>query len=70
MICDEWLWCAIAAPGAIPRHLRNLRRDMRLFVLLPRRSERSYPRAVKVKMSNQPKKRLPAATRELHKGSK
>lgn len=24
MICDEGLRCAIAAPGAIPRHLRNL----------------------------------------------
>src|SRR5215510_1327416 len=23
--CDEWLWCAVAAPGAIPRHLRNIR---------------------------------------------
>ena len=25
LICDEWLWCALASPGAIPRHLRNLR---------------------------------------------
>jgi hypothetical protein len=61
MICDEWLWCAIASPGAIPRHLRNLRENINLFVLPPRRSERSYPRAVKVKMSNYPKKHRPAA---------
>jgi hypothetical protein len=69
MICDEWLWCAIAAPGAIPRHLRNLRKNISLFVLPPRRSERSYPRAVKVKMSNYLKKHRPA-TCERHKGAK
>jgi hypothetical protein len=57
MICDEWLWCAIAKPGAIPRHLRDLRKQIARFVLPPRRSERSYPRAVKVKMSNYRKKR-------------
>lgn len=57
MICDEWLWCAIAAPGAIPRHLRKLREQLKLFVLPPRRFERIYPRAVKVKMSNYAKKR-------------
>jgi hypothetical protein len=21
LICDEWLWCAVATPGAIPKHL-------------------------------------------------
>jgi len=26
LICDEWIRCANASPGAIPRHLRNLRR--------------------------------------------
>lgn len=62
MICDEWLWCAIASPGAIPRHLRNLRQKISLFVLPSRRSERSYPRAVKVKMSGYNKKRRPAKT--------
>lgn len=57
MICDEWLWCALASPGAIPRHLRNLRANVASFILPPRRSERSYPRAVKVKMSSYPRKR-------------
>jgi hypothetical protein len=57
MICDEWLWCAIASPGAIPRHLRNLRASLTGLILPPRRSGRSYPRAVKIKMSSYPRKR-------------
>ncbi len=57
LICDEWLWCAIASPGAIPRHLRDLRDSLKTLVLPRRRSERSYPRAVKLKMSNYPRKR-------------
>jgi hypothetical protein len=61
MICDEWLWCAIASPGAIPRHLRNLRAALVGLVLPPRRSERAYPRAVKIKMSNYARKRRPVA---------
>lgn len=56
-ICDEWLWCAAASPGAIPRHLRNLRAKLSRYVLPPRRANRRYPRAVKIKMSNYPKKR-------------
>jgi len=59
MICDEWLWSAIASPGAIPRRLRELRASVKLFVLPERRTERSYPRAVKVKMSNYARKRRP-----------
>ncbi len=57
LICDEWLWCAIAAPGAIPKHLRNLRASLKTLILPLRRSERRYPRAVKIKMSNYPRKR-------------
>jgi hypothetical protein len=56
-ICDEWLWCAIASPGAVPRHLRNLREKIKRFVLPPRRSHRAYPRAVKIKMSSYARKR-------------
>lgn len=63
MICDEFLWCAIAAPGAIPRHLRNLRQQVNLFVLPPRRSERRCPREVKMKMSRYAKKRGPAGAK-------
>lgn len=51
--------CAIASPGAIPHHLNDLRASLQRFILPPRRSDRSYPRAVKIKMSNYAKKRRP-----------
>ncbi len=40
------------APGTLPRQLGNLERDLRLLILPPRRSERRYPRHVKIKMTN------------------
>ena len=52
-----WLICAAMAPARIPRKLRRLRQDLSQFILPPRRSERLYPRAVKIKMSAYPKKR-------------
>jgi hypothetical protein len=53
MIRTEWEWSWTSrSPGAIPKHLRRLREDIARFVLPPRRPERSYPRAVKIKMSN------------------
>ena len=57
LIGDEWLWCALASPGAIPNHLRNLRASLKTLILPPRRSERRFPRAVKIKMSNYARKR-------------
>lgn len=57
LIRDEWLWCAVASPGAIPGHLRRLRADLRYFLLPGRQSERCYPRAVKLKMSGYPRAR-------------
>lgn len=57
LIRDEWMWCAGASPGAIPKHLRRLREEVARYVLPPRRSERSFPRAVKIKMSNYARKR-------------
>jgi hypothetical protein len=60
LIRDEWAWATVTSPGAIPRHLRELRAEVARFVLPPRRTERSYPRAVKLKMSNYARKR-PAA---------
>ena len=62
LIRDEWMWSSGAAPGAIPKHLRELREDIKRFVLPPRRRGRSYPRAVKIKMSNYDRNR-PAAMR-------
>lgn len=58
LIVDEWSWSTITtSPGAIPRHLSDLRDKMRVFVLPPRRPERVAPRAVKTKMSNYERKR-------------
>jgi hypothetical protein len=58
LIVDEWGWATITgSPGAIPRHIADMRDTIRQFVLPPRRSERSYPRAVKLKMSNYNRKR-------------
>jgi hypothetical protein len=59
LIRDEWLWSTFTAPGAIPRHLARLRDALLRLVLPARRCERGYPRAVKRKMSNYPRKRPP-----------
>jgi hypothetical protein len=48
-IVDEWLWCAIASPGAIPKHLHALRQNLTRFILPERRSNRSNPRVIKRK---------------------
>lgn len=66
LIRDEWMWAAASrAPGAIPRNLRRLRDELKRFILPPRRPERRYPRAVKIKMSNYERKRptIPRARR-------
>ena len=58
LIRDEWMWAAASrSPGAIPKNLRRLREELKRFVLPPRRPERRYPRAVKIKMSNYERKR-------------
>jgi hypothetical protein len=50
---EQWQWAAMTStPGAIPKRLDTMRDRIRRFVLPPRRPERSYPRAVKLKMSN------------------
>lgn len=57
LIRDEWMWLsATNSPGAIPGHLRRLREDIARFVL-PARRARTFPRAVKIKMSNYARKR-------------
>lgn len=58
MIREEFLTLSLprVTPGAIPASLGRLRKRLKRLVLPPRR-ERSYPRAVKVKMSNYPRKR-------------
>ena len=54
---EQWAWAAqTLSPGAIPTRLATMRDRLRRFVLPPRRSERTFPRAVKVKMSNYARK--------------
>lgn len=43
--------------GTIPARLAGLRRSLKRLVLPERRTKRAYPRAVKLKMSNYPRKR-------------
>lgn len=51
-IRDFWLISAWGAPGRVPRFLKDLRMTLGGFIIPPRRSERRYPRHVKIKMSN------------------
>lgn len=44
-------------PGTIPKRLQGLRRDLKRLILPPRRTDRVFPRAVKLKMSNYLRKR-------------
>lgn len=57
-ILDEFHTLSLRSmtPGAVPASLRRLRQRLKRMILPPRR-ERTYPRAVKVKMSNYPRKR-------------
>jgi hypothetical protein len=57
LVCETWSWCAIASPGAIPTRLRTMEELFPRIVLPDRRSARSYPRAVKLKMSHFARKR-------------
>lgn len=58
LIRDEWMWAAATrSPGAIPTNLRRLRDEVTRFLLPPRRTHRSFPRAVKIKMSPYVRKR-------------
>jgi Insertion element 4 transposase N-terminal/Transposase DDE domain len=53
---EQWHFAAIASPGTIPSRLATATDRMRTFVLPPRRGERVFPRAVKIKMSNYARK--------------
>jgi hypothetical protein len=45
------------ATGTIPSRLEDLSRNLKRLLLPDRRPQRAYPRAVKIKMSNYPRKR-------------
>jgi hypothetical protein len=51
-----WHTAWLTPPGALPRRIEALLDELALFVL-PERRPRRYPRAVKIKMSNYPRKR-------------
>jgi hypothetical protein len=53
---EQWHLASLASPGRIPGHLATATDRMRTFVLPPRRPERVFPRAVKIKMSNYSRK--------------
>lgn len=57
MMTAEWFFFANMTAGAIPARLRTLEARLARLVLPERRSQRSYPRAVKIKMSNYDRKR-------------
>lgn len=63
LIRNFWLTAWLAPPGALPRRLEALHDEIALLLLPPRRSERRFPRAVKIKMSNFPLKRTPRKRR-------
>jgi len=51
-----WISAWLASPGVLPRRLQALHNELPLLLLPPRRT-RNHPRAVKIKMSNYPRKR-------------
>ena len=56
-----WLSAWFASPGVLPKRLHALYDELQLLLLPPRRN-RTYPRAVKIKMSNYPRKRRRSET--------
>jgi len=60
-VVEQWHFAAMASPGKIPDRLFSAADRLRQFLLPPRRPERIYPRAVKLKMSNYARK-LPTRT--------
>ena len=53
------------SPGTLPRHLKSFRSTLDVLFLPRRRSERRYPRHVKIKMSNFPRNRGTRQTTKL-----
>ncbi len=52
-IQDEFLWCAVASPGTIPGKLRQLRANVKQFIL-PERKRPPNPRAVRKSKTRYP----------------
>ena len=56
LIRTFWVTAWIASPGVLPKRLDALQEELTLLIL-PKRRDRQYPRAVKIKMSSYPRKR-------------
>lgn len=56
LVRNFWVTAWIASPGVLSRRLEALHEELALLILPPRRP-RTYPRAVKIKMSAYPRKR-------------
>jgi hypothetical protein len=57
MLWQLWQMMSLRFAGAIPALVQRWEAQMQRLILPPRRSQRSYPRAVKIKMSNYDRKR-------------
>ncbi len=55
-VVEQWHFAAMVSPGTIPERLSTVTDRLRQFLLPPRRSDRVFPRAVKIKMSNYARK--------------
>jgi hypothetical protein len=53
---SELEWMPLDTPGAIPKRLADMRKDL-AHCLLSKKKRKPYPRAVKIKMSNYPRKK-------------
>jgi hypothetical protein len=51
-VVEQWHFAAIVSPGTVPMRLSTTTDRLRQFLLPPRRPNRVFPRAVKIKMSN------------------
>jgi hypothetical protein len=60
-----WITAWQASPGVLPKRLLALYDELPLLLLPPRRN-RAFPRAVKIRMSNYPRKRPRSRTRSGH----
>lgn len=65
LIRNFWITAWLASPGVLPRRLETLHEELALLIL-PERRPRTYPRAVKIKMSNYPLNRTGHARRRLN----
>lgn len=55
-VAEQWHLATIVSPGTIPTRLSTVTDRLRQFLLPPRRTDRAFPRAVKIKMSNYARK--------------